>query len=118
MARKPVSKKKMPCNKARRTPGHPKKSHIVKACKNGKEKIIRFGEQGASTAGKPKAGESKRMKKKHKADDKSTEVYSMLKLLRTLEQPKEKTGPNTGALPTFSPAGRVERKPRLAGIGD
>mgnify|MGYP000114595981 CR=1 FL=1 len=51
-------------NKPRRTPGHPKKSHIVKACKNGKEKIIRFGEQGASTAGKPKAGESKRMKKK------------------------------------------------------
>ena len=55
MARKPVSKAKMPCNKAKRTPGHPKKSHIVKACKNGKEKIIRFGEQGASTAGKPKA---------------------------------------------------------------
>jgi hypothetical protein len=67
MARKPVSKKKMPCNKARRTPGHPKKSHIVKACKNGKEKIIRFGEQGASTAGKPKAGESKRMKAKRKS---------------------------------------------------
>jgi len=67
MARKPVSKKKMPCNKARRTPGHPKKSHIVKACKNGKEKIIRFGQQGASTAGKPKAGESKRMKAKRKS---------------------------------------------------
>ena len=27
-------------------------------------KMIRFGEQGASTAGKPKAGESDRMKKK------------------------------------------------------
>jgi len=26
--------------------------------------LIRFGEQGASTAGKPKAGESDRMKKK------------------------------------------------------
>jgi hypothetical protein len=27
-------------------------------------KLIRFGEQGASVAGKPKAGESDRMKKK------------------------------------------------------
>jgi len=27
-------------------------------------KLIRFGEQGASTAGKPKAGESAKMKKK------------------------------------------------------
>jgi len=67
MARKPVSKAKMPCNKPKRTTGHPKKSHIVKAWKNGKEKIIRFGEQGASTAGKPKAGESKRMKAKRKS---------------------------------------------------
>ena len=63
MAKK-VSKKKMPCNKPKRTPKHPKKSHIVKACANGKEKIIRFGHQGAKTAGKPKAGESSRMKKK------------------------------------------------------
>lgn len=64
MATKPVSKKTMACNKPRRTPTHPKKSHIVKACDNGKEKIIRFGEQGAKTAGKPKAGESAAMKKK------------------------------------------------------
>ena len=63
MAKK-VSKKKMPCNKPKRTPKHPKKSHIVKACANGKEKIIRFGQQGAKTAGKPKAGESSRMKNK------------------------------------------------------
>jgi hypothetical protein len=59
-----VNKKEMKCNVAKRTPSHPKKSHIVKACENGKEKIIRFGEQGASTAGKPKAGESDKMKKK------------------------------------------------------
>lgn len=61
---KKVSKKTMKCNKPKRTPNHPKKSHIVKACKNGKEKIIRFGQQGAKTAGKPKAGESTKMKKK------------------------------------------------------
>jgi hypothetical protein len=39
----------------------------VKACENGKEKIIRFGEKGASTAGKPKAGESAKMKAKRKS---------------------------------------------------
>ena len=51
-------------NKPKRTPNHPKKSHIVVARSGGKTKTIRFGEQGASVAGKPKAGESDRMKKK------------------------------------------------------
>ena len=51
-------------NKPKRTPNHPKKSHIVVAKENGKVKTIRFGEQGAKTAGKPKAGESEAMKKK------------------------------------------------------
>ena len=49
-------------NKPKRTPGHPKKSHVVVAKSGDKVKTIRFGEQGASTAGKPKAGESQRMK--------------------------------------------------------
>ena len=61
---KQIDKKSLKCNKPRRTPGHPKKSHVVKACENGREKIIRFGEQGAKTAGKPKAGEGDKMKKK------------------------------------------------------
>ena len=64
MATKPVKKSEMPCNKPKRTPGHPKKSHVVKACSDGKEKVIRFGQQGAETAGKPKENESERMKKK------------------------------------------------------
>lgn len=51
-------------NKPKRTPGHPKKSHIVVAKEGDKIKTIRFGEQGAKTAGKPKAGESEAMKKK------------------------------------------------------
>ena len=51
-------------NRPKRTPNHPKKSHIVVAKVGDKIKTIRFGEQGASTAGKPKAGESDRMKKK------------------------------------------------------
>tara|TARA_R110000737_G_scaffold135552_2_gene166624 strand:+ start:1348 stop:1632 length:285 start_codon:yes stop_codon:yes gene_type:complete len=64
---KRVDKSKMACNKPKGTPSHPKKSHIVKACGDGKEKIIRFGEQGASTAGKPKKGESAKMKAKRKS---------------------------------------------------
>jgi len=51
-------------NKPKRTPNHPKKSHVVVAKVGAKIKTIRFGEQGAKTAGKPKAGESDRMKKK------------------------------------------------------
>jgi len=43
---KKLDKKSMPCNKPRTTPSHPTKSHVVKACENGKEKIIRFGQQG------------------------------------------------------------------------
>tara|TARA_R100000152_G_C6696270_1_gene126730 strand:+ start:58 stop:402 length:345 start_codon:yes stop_codon:yes gene_type:complete len=62
-----LDKDKMACNKPKRTPKHKKKSHVVKACVKGKEKIIRFGEQGAKTAGKPKKGESKKMKKKRKS---------------------------------------------------
>jgi len=64
---KQADKAGMACNKPSRTPSHSKKSHIVKACEGGREKIIRFGEQGASTAGKPKAGESDRMKAKRKS---------------------------------------------------
>tara|TARA_R100001126_G_C4709903_1_gene94249 strand:+ start:94 stop:387 length:294 start_codon:yes stop_codon:yes gene_type:complete len=51
-------------NKPKRTPQHPKKSHIVLAKEGNKVKLIRYGQQGAKTAGKPKAGESERMKKK------------------------------------------------------
>lgn len=51
-------------NKPKRTPNHPKKSHVVVAKEGDKVKTIRFGEQGAKTAGKPKAGESDKMKKK------------------------------------------------------
>lgn len=51
-------------NKPKRTPNHPKKSHVVVAKVGDKVKTIRFGEQGAKTAGAPKAGESERMKNK------------------------------------------------------
>lgn len=60
-------------NKAKRTPNHPTKSHVVVAKVGDKIKLIRFGQQGKKvgtvkgTAGKPKAGESARMKAKRKS---------------------------------------------------
>lgn len=51
-------------NQPKRTPDHPKKSHIVVAKEGTQIKTIRFGEQGAETAGAPKAGESDKMTKK------------------------------------------------------
>lgn len=54
-------------NKPRRTPGHPNKSHIVVAKQGEKVKTIRFGQQGAKTAGKPKKNESQAMKDKRRS---------------------------------------------------
>ena len=60
-------------NKPKRTPKHPTKSHVVVAKEGNKIKLIRFGQQGKKvgtlkgTAGKPKAGESARMKAKRKS---------------------------------------------------
>jgi len=60
-------------NKPKRTPSHPTKSHIVVAKEGSKIKTIRFGQQGkrvgtlSGTAGKPKKGESRRMKMKRKS---------------------------------------------------
>ena len=51
-------------NKPKRTPGHKTKSHIVVAKVGDKIKTIRFGQKGAKTAGKPKAGESAKTKAK------------------------------------------------------
>ena len=62
-----TDKDSMPCNEPRRTQSHKGKSHVVKACEDGEEKIIPFGEKGAKTAGKPKKGESEKMKKKRKS---------------------------------------------------
>ena len=54
-------------NKPKRTPNHPTKSLAVLAKEGSKIKMIRFGEQGAKTAGKPKKGESAKMKAKRKS---------------------------------------------------
>ena len=44
-----------------------KKSHVVLIKDGGKDRMIRFGEAGASTAGAPKSGESDKMKAKRKS---------------------------------------------------
>ena len=54
---KQLKKELMKCNSAKSTPSHPTKSHVVKACANGVEKIIRFGQQGVKGSPK-KEGES------------------------------------------------------------
>jgi len=60
-------------NKPKRTPRHPKKSHVVMAKEGDKIKLIRFGQQGKKvgtlkgTAGPPKKGESARMKAKRRS---------------------------------------------------
>lgn len=53
-------------NKPKRTPDHPKKSHVVIAKDGDKVKTIRFGQQGVS--GSPeKKGESTAYKKRREA---------------------------------------------------
>jgi hypothetical protein len=54
-------------NKPKRTPNHPKKSHIVVAKEGEKIKTIRFGQQGVTTAGKPKPSESQKQKNRRKS---------------------------------------------------
>ena len=54
-------------NKPKRTPSHPTKSHVVVAKSGSQIKTIRFGQQGVETAGKPKAGESKKQKMRRKS---------------------------------------------------
>ena len=78
---KQLSKDRLKCNKPKKTPSHKTKSHVVKACKDGKEKIIRFGQQGVRGAGKnPKTARDKARKKsyyaRHDAQGKPTTKLS------------------------------------------
>ena len=78
---KQLSKDRLKCNKPKTTPSHKTKSHVVKACKDGKEKIIRFGQQGVKGAGKnPKSAKEKARKKsyyaRHNAQDPNLDKFS------------------------------------------
>ena len=71
-----VDKARMACNKPRRTSGGPKK-FVVKACKDGKEKIIRFGDP-SMTIKKSNPRRRKSFRARHKCDtakDKFTARY-------------------------------------------
>ena len=55
-------------NKPKRTPNHPKKSHVVVAKEGDQIKTIRFGQQGVKGAGKsPKSAAEKARRKSFKA---------------------------------------------------
>ena len=51
-------------NKPKRTPSHPKKSHVVVAKQGSKVKTIRFGQQGVSGAGKNPTTHKQKMRRK------------------------------------------------------
>tara|TARA_B110000285_G_scaffold196237_1_gene227069 strand:+ start:871 stop:1125 length:255 start_codon:yes stop_codon:yes gene_type:complete len=60
-----LDKSKMKCNSPKTTPNHKTKSHVVKACYDGKEKIIRFGQKGVK--GSPDgSARNKAFKARHK----------------------------------------------------
>ena len=68
-------------NKPKRTPSHPKKSHVVVAKVGDKVKTIRFGQQGVRGAGKnPTSAKDKARKKsyyaRHNAQDSSPSKLS------------------------------------------
>lgn len=80
-AKSRLDKDKMTPNKPVRTPNHPTKSHAVLAKSDGKEKLIRFGQQGVKGAGKnPKSAKDKARKKsyyaRHNAQDKNPSKLS------------------------------------------
>ena len=63
-------------NKPKRTPSHPKKSHVVMAKEGDTYRLIRFGQQGVKGAGKnPTSAKDKARKKsyyaRHNAQDSS-----------------------------------------------
>ena len=53
-------------NKPKRTPNHPKKSHVVVGKEGPKVKLIRFGQQGVSGSPK-KAGETEGYRKRRES---------------------------------------------------
>lgn len=69
------------CNTPRRTPGHKTKSHVVKACSGGEERIVRFGQQGVQGAGSNPTTESEKARRRsyyarHNAQDANPDKFS------------------------------------------
>jgi hypothetical protein len=68
-----MDKDKMACNKPHRTPDHPTKKSIVKACENGKEKVVRFGDQHMKIR-KNEPGRRKNFRARHSCDEKKSKL--------------------------------------------
>lgn len=68
-----ADKDDMPCNKPK-AEAHGDKSHVVKACEGGKEKLIRFGQRGVKGSPK-KEGESEAYRKRREAFNARHEGY-------------------------------------------
>jgi hypothetical protein len=66
-----LDKDKMACNKPKKTPSHATKSHVVKACEGGQEKIVRFGQQGVQ---KNQPDKKKSFNARHKCDQKKSKL--------------------------------------------
>lgn len=93
---KRVDKKSMACNKPKKSP-NPKKKRVVKACENGKEKIIHFGAAGFGHNYSPSARKSFRAR--HRCDEKKSRLtasYWACKSLWSAGGPKKTTGTKGG----------------------
>jgi hypothetical protein len=62
-----VDKGKMKCNSPQRAPKGSSKKSVVKACKDGKEKIVRFGDPNM-TIKKDQPGRRKNFRARHNCD--------------------------------------------------
>lgn len=70
--RKRLDKDSMPCNKPRKSP-NPNKRKVVKACFDGKEKIIHFGD--ANMGAHPENPKRKKsFRARHKCDEKKSKL--------------------------------------------
>lgn len=74
-------KSELECNSPRKTPSHDTKSHVVKACSGGDEKLIRFGQQGVEGAGSAPTTDAEKERRKsyyarHNAQDSDPGIFS------------------------------------------
>jgi hypothetical protein len=70
------------CNQPKMTPSHPVKKAVVKACEDGKEKIIRFGQKGYRHNYSKAAKKSFRAR--HKCDEPKTKLGAQHWACKTL----------------------------------
>lgn len=69
---KKLDKDKMPCNKPRRSP-RKDKTKVVKACQDGKEKLVHFGDPNMPIR-KDEPARKKSFRARHNCDDKKDKL--------------------------------------------